>query len=388
MAALRQNGEVFGDLRRQAPGAIRRANLLLLRSALALGAALTGLASLVALLGDDPGATNRALRFVDIVGPDGGSSAIRGTLAAAFRYDALAALCLIAAAVGVVWLSAAYLRAFLRAVPATEAAGAPADRRPGALGALTLLTLAGLFAAVAAALVFSGTDGSCRDRRARWWRPRAHLVERGQVAVPRGRVRAALRVPLPCRRDASARPPAPDLSSPGRCRRPVGARARRLHLLPGELRLVRPDLREPRRHGGVADVADPVQRPLLRHARPAGGRPRRVHTGACGLAGGFPGDLGGLRGLRRGARPVRQRLRGRCPRDRGARLAVAVEHRDSARRGTESRAHTGARRRWTACAPPGPTSSSSGSCGPRSKTTSPTAACGARSPAVRGRRGC
>ena len=167
MAALRQNGEVFGDLRRQAPGAIRRANLLLLRSALALGAALIGLASVVALLGDDPGATNRAMRFVDIVGPDGGSSAIRGTLAAAFRYDALAALCLIAAAVGVVWLSAAYLRAFLRAVPATEAAGAPADRGPGALGALTLLTLGGLFAAVAAALVF--WDRRLVPRSTRWW---------------------------------------------------------------------------------------------------------------------------------------------------------------------------------------------------------------------------
>ena len=72
MAALRQNGEVFGDLHRQAPGTIRRANPLLLRSALVLGAALTALAAAVALLGDDPGATNRALRFVDLVGPTAG----------------------------------------------------------------------------------------------------------------------------------------------------------------------------------------------------------------------------------------------------------------------------------------------------------------------------
>ena len=45
---------------------------------------------------------------------------------------------------------------------------------------------------------FLGTDGSRRGRRAGGRRPRAHLVEHGQVALARGRLRVAVRAALPC----------------------------------------------------------------------------------------------------------------------------------------------------------------------------------------------
>ncbi len=150
------------------------ANRLLLRSGLTLGAAIAVLASLLALFGNDPGTTNRILRFVDAVGSDGAAASISGVVGDALSNDVLAALCLLAALAAAAWLASAYSRSleqflvsgqpflsgelFLSpsAVPEEEGNGPRMDPRPGAFAISVAVAVALLFAAVAVALVLTG----------------------------------------------------------------------------------------------------------------------------------------------------------------------------------------------------------------------------------------
>jgi membrane protein len=132
--------------------ALRRGNELLLHSALTLGSALAGLASLIALLGSDPGATNRALRFIAGVSSEGAAAGARGTVADLFSHDALSGGCLVLALGATAWLASGYRRALLRAVTGTEAGP---GLRTG-LGSVVPVAISLLFAAIAAALAVSG----------------------------------------------------------------------------------------------------------------------------------------------------------------------------------------------------------------------------------------
>jgi uncharacterized BrkB/YihY/UPF0761 family membrane protein len=133
--------------------AVRRGNALLLRSALTLGSALVSLAALIALLGSDPGATNRVLRFIAATSSAGAAARAHGTVADVFSNDELAALCLVLALAAAASLASSYRRAFLRANLGVEA-GAPVRSRPAAIMGRVGISL--LFAAIAVTLVVTG----------------------------------------------------------------------------------------------------------------------------------------------------------------------------------------------------------------------------------------
>jgi uncharacterized BrkB/YihY/UPF0761 family membrane protein len=134
--------------------ALRRAAGLAFHAGLAIVAGLVALGAAVALVGNDPGTTNRVLSFADLVGPDDTVARIHNTVADAMAKDSLAALVLVAALAATVLFGSGYLRAFRRVAPAI---GTGRQRSRLRVREMPLVLLLGLgFAGVLVALVLTG----------------------------------------------------------------------------------------------------------------------------------------------------------------------------------------------------------------------------------------